>query len=132
VLERLFLLKVYDKTGRIVSTIITFLIVVVGWVYFRIEDLSYANHVVKAMFSFHFFDGKFVLHNDFYFSLGLAAFFSFFACTAFTKNIQARVYGENHTATSNAVLLSTCILLFYISLSYIAALDFNPFIYFRF
>ncbi len=132
VLERLFLLKVYGKTGRFVSTVITFLIVVVGWVYFRIEDLNYANHVVKAMFSFNFFDGKFVLHNDFYFSLGLAAFFSFFACTAFTKNIQARVYGENHTQTSNILLLSTCILLFYISLSYIAALDFNPFIYFRF
>jgi alginate O-acetyltransferase complex protein AlgI len=132
VLERLFLLKVYDKTGRFISTVITFLIVVVGWVYFRIEDLGYANHVVKTMFSFDFFDGKFVLHNDFYFSLGLAAFFSFFACTAFTKNIQAKVYGENHTQTSHVVLLSTCILLFYISLSYIAALDFNPFIYFRF
>lgn len=132
VLERLFLLKVYDKTGRIVSTIITFLIVVVGWVYFRIEDLDYANHVVKTMFSFNFFDGKFALHNDFYFSLALAAFFSFFACTAFTKNIQARVYGESHTQSTHLVLLGTCILLFYISLSYIAALDFNPFIYFRF
>lgn len=132
VLERLFLLKVYDKTGRFVSTIITFLIVVVGWVYFRIDDLGYANHVVKTMFSFQFFDGKFALHNDFYFSLCLAAFFSFFACTSFTKNIQAKVYGENHTQASNVVLLSTCILLFYISLSYIAALDFNPFIYFRF
>jgi alginate O-acetyltransferase complex protein AlgI len=132
VVERLFLLKVYDKTGKLVSTILTFLIVVVGWVYFRLDDLGYANHVVKMMFSFNFFDGKFALHNDFYFSLCLAAFFSFFACTAFTKNLQAKVYGENHTSTSNVILLSTFILLFYISLSYIAALDFNPFIYFRF
>lgn len=132
VLERLFLLNIYDKTGKIVSTVLTFLIVVVGWVYFRIDDLGYANHVVKTMFSFQFFDSKFALHNDFYFSLGLAAFFSFFACTAFTRGIQARVYGEAHTQLSHGLLLTISILLFYISLSYIAALDFNPFIYFRF
>lgn len=132
VLERLFLLKVYDKTGKIVSTLLTFLIVVVGWVYFRVEDLGQANHIVKTMFSFDFTDGKFALHNDFYFSLGLAVFFSFFAFTSFTKNIQAKVYGEGHTPAGNILLLSTSIVLFYISLSYIAALDFNPFIYFRF
>lgn len=132
VLERLFLLKVYDKTGKIISTLITFLIVVVGWVYFRLENLEQANHVVKTMFSFNFTDGKFALHNDFYFSLSLAVFFSFFAFIPFTKNIQAKVYGENHTTVSNVIMVSVSILLFYISLSYIAALDFNPFIYFRF
>ncbi|HRG00538.1 MAG TPA: hypothetical protein PKZ75_05450, partial [Bacteroidia bacterium] len=69
---------------------------------------------------------------DFYFSLCLAIFFSFFAFIPFTKNIQTKVYGENHTTVSNTLMLSISILLFYISLSYIAALDFNPFIYFRF
>jgi alginate O-acetyltransferase complex protein AlgI len=132
VLERLFLLKVYNKTGKIISTLLTFLIVVVGWVYFRVEDVSQANHIIKTMFSFNFADGKFALHNDFYFSLSLAAFFSFFAFIPFTKNIQAKVYGENHSALSNTLMISTSIILFYISLSYIAALDFNPFIYFRF
>ncbi|MES2764163.1 MAG: MBOAT family O-acyltransferase [Bacteroidota bacterium] len=132
ILERLFLLKVYDKTGKIVSTLLTFLIVVVGWVYFRVEDLGQANHIIKTMFSFNFTDGKFALHNDFYFSLSLAVFFSFFAFIPFTKNIQAKVYGENHSTVSNTLMLSMSIILFYVSLSYIAALDFNPFIYFRF
>jgi alginate O-acetyltransferase complex protein AlgI len=132
VLERLFLLKIYDKTGKIISTLLTFLIVVVGWVYFRIEDLTQANHIVKTMFSFNFMDGKFALHNDFYFSLCLAILFSFFAFIPFTKNIQVKVYGEVHTTTSNTMMVTLSILLFYISLSYIAALDFNPFIYFRF
>ena len=132
VLERLFLLKVYDKTGKIISTILTFLIVVVGWVYFRLEDVEQANHVIKTMFSFNFTDGKFALHNDFYFSLSLAAFFSFFAFIPLTKNIQAKVYGENHTVLSHTLMLSASVILFYLSLSFIAALDFNPFIYFRF
>jgi alginate O-acetyltransferase complex protein AlgI len=132
VLERLFLLKFYNKIGKILSTVITFLIIVVGWVYFRIEDLTQANHIVKTMFSFNFMDGKFALHNDFYFSLCLAILFSFFAFIPFTKNIQVKVYGEVHTTTSNTMMVTLSILLFYISLSYIAALDFNPFIYFRF
>lgn len=132
VLERLFLLKVYDKMGKIIPTLLTFLIVVVGWVYFRTEDLSQANHIIKTMFSFNFTDGKFALHNDFYFSLTLAVLFSFFACIPATKALQIKVYGERHNSTSHIVMLFSCIALFYISLSYIAALDFNPFIYFRF
>ncbi len=132
ILERLFLLKIYNKIGKLFSTMITFLIVVVGWVYFKTEDLAQANHIVKTMFSFNFSDGKFALHNDFYFSLSLAVLFSFFAFTPFTKKIQEKVYGESHTNTSNTIMLIVSITLFYISLSYIAALDFNPFIYFRF
>ncbi len=132
VLERLFLLKFYEKTGKIISTLLTFLIVVVGWVYFRLEDLTQANHIIKSMFSFHFEDGKFALRNDYLFSLSLATFFSFFAFIPFTKNLQMKVYGENHTIISNSLMIMTSILLFYISLSYIAASDFNPFIYFRF
>ena len=50
----------------------------------------------------------------------------------FTKNIQVKVYGENHTLVSNTLMLTMSVVLFYISLSFIAALDFNPFIYFRF
>lgn len=132
ILERLFLLNIYNKTGKILSTTLTFLIVIVGWVYFRAENLTQANHFIKSMFSFHFTDGKFALHNDFYFSMSLAIFFSFFAFIPFTKNIQAKVYGENHSTISNTFMMGISILLFYISLSYIAALDFNPFIYFRF
>lgn len=132
VLERLFLLRVYSKIGRLLSTLVTFMIVVVGWVFFRNENLSFAAHIVKEMFSFNFFDSKFALQNDFYFSLALAVLFSFFAFIPATKAIQDKAYGERHTQLGHIAMLATTVLLFYISLSYIAALDFNPFIYFRF
>lgn len=132
VLERLFLLKAYEKIGKLVPTILTFLIVVIGWVYFRTESLGHANQIITKMFSFDFTDGKFALHNDFYFCLSIAAIFSFFAFIPATQLIQKKVYGENHTSLSHSLMLITSITLFYISLSYIAALDFNPFIYFRF
>jgi hypothetical protein len=58
--------------------------------------------------------------------------FSFFAFIPATQRLQDNVYGESHTKKGHYVLITVCILLFYISLSYISALDFNPFIYFRF
>lgn len=132
VLERLFLEDAYKKMHRIISTGITFIIVVTGWVLFRNEDLGYGLHVIKEMFAFNFVDGKFALNNDFWFSCILAVIFSFFAFSNKTRAIQDKVYGEKFTDRSRNALLLTCICLFYISLTYISALDFNPFIYFRF
>ena len=132
VLERLFLNNVYQKIGEAVSTLITFIIVITGWVLFRNEDLSMASHVIKQMYSFNFFDGKFALNNDFWFSCILACVFSFFAFLPKTQAIQDTVYGEKFTSGTKNALLFTSIALFYISLTYISALDFNPFIYFRF
>ena len=132
VLERLFLNNVYQKIGKVISTFITFIIVITGWVLFRNEDLSMASHVIKQMYSFDFFDGKFALNNDFWFSCVLACVFSFFAFIPKTQAIQDTVYGEKFTSATKSILLLASISLFYISLSYISALDFNPFIYFRF
>lgn len=132
VLERLFLNNVYQRIGKAVSTLITFIIVITGWVLFRNEDLSMASHVIKQMYSFNFFDGKFALNNDFWFSCTLACVFSFFAFLPKTQAIQDTVYGEKFTSGTKNALLLTSIALFYISLTYISALDFNPFIYFRF
>lgn len=132
VLERLFLNNVYAKIGKVVSTFITFIIVITGWVLFRNEDLSMATHVIKQMYSFNFFDGKFALNNDFWFSCALAVIFSFFAFIPKTQAIQDTVYGEKFTTGTRNALILAAICLFYISLTYISALDFNPFIYFRF
>lgn len=132
VLERLFLNNVYAKIGKVVSTLITFIIVITGWVLFRNEDLSMATHVIEQMYSFNFFDGKFALNNDFWFSCALAIVFSFFAFIPKTQAIQDTVYGEKFTTGTRNALILTGICLFYISLTYISALDFNPFIYFRF
>ncbi len=132
VLERLFLGNVYQKIGKVVSTVITFIIVITGWVLFRNEDLSMATHVIKQMYSFNFFDGKFALNNDFWFSATIACLVSFFAFTPKTQAIQDAVYAEKFSSGTKSLLLLLSICLFYISLTYISALDFNPFIYFRF
>jgi alginate O-acetyltransferase complex protein AlgI len=132
VLERFFLGKVFEKLGKFIAVPITFIIVITGWVLFRNEDLHYGLNVIKQMFSFNFFDGKFAMNNDFICMAIVALLFSFFAITKKTKQIQENVYGENFSDSGKWLAVVTGITLFYISLSYVSALDFNPFIYFRF
>jgi len=132
VLERLFLGNVFQKLGKFVAVPITFVILITGWVLFRNEDLNYAIHVIKQMYSLNFFDGKFTINNDFMLMSVVAILFSFFAITSKTQQIQDNMYSDNFTNGSRWGSLALGVLLFYISLSYIAALNFNPFIYFRF
>ena len=132
VLERLFLIKFYKKIGNWFSLPLTFIIVVTGWVLFRNENINQGFYIIKQLYSFQFFDGKFALNNDFLFMAGLALLFSFFTITKTTRSFQEKVYGEQFSKSSQWLAVSASIILFYISLSFISALDFNPFIYFRF
>ncbi len=132
VLERLFLGSVFRKLGRWISIPLTFIIVATGWVLFRNEDLHYALQVISRLYSFDFFHGKFAMNNDFIMMAVLGAFISFFAVTRATKSIQDKLYGETFAGSSKWLAVLGGVVLFYISLSYISALDFNPFIYFRF
>jgi len=132
VLERLFLGKVFSTVGKWISIPITFLIVMTGWVFFRIENLNEAWDIILKLFLFDFSDSPFAPNNDFSFMLCLAAFISFFAVTKFTTQLQNRLYAENVNASQAWLFIGLGIVLYYCSLSFIAALDFNPFIYFRF
>lgn len=132
VMDRLFLGRVLDKVGKFVSIPFTFLVIVTGWVLFRNEDLHYAMHVIKQMYSFEFFHGKFVMNNDFITMALVAALISWFAVTSRTKALQDKVYGEDFTASGKWLAVAAGIVLYYVSLSYVTALNFNPFIYFRF
>jgi alginate O-acetyltransferase complex protein AlgI len=132
VMERLFLGKVFEKLGKFISITITFMIVITGWVLFRNENLTYATSVIKQMYSFNFTDGKFAMNNDFIVMALIALFISWFAVTNKTLAFQQSIYGEKFSNGGKWMVVLTSVLLFYISLSYISALNFNPFIYFRF
>lgn len=132
VLERLFLGKVYQKIGKWLAVPITFIIVATGWVLFRVENLDQALHIIKQMYSFTSVEGKFSVHNDFVFMAGIATLLSLFAITKKTENVQDKLYGETFSNSGRWLVVAGAIVLFYVSLSFIAALDFNPFIYFRF
>lgn len=132
ILDRLFLLKFYEKIGRIFSVIITFIIVIIGWVIFRIEDSQNIFIFISKLADFNsFYLPKAI--PSFYFMLIVAFFFSFFTYSNLGKKAELYIFHkESYTVTTNLLFLSISLLLFIISLSSITSQGFNPFIYFRF
>jgi len=132
VLERVFLSKFYTKIGGVASTLICFLLVSVGWVFFRAEKTSDAIVFVKKLFEFdlnlppHFIDREFLFYGL------LAVLFSFFACFKIGRDIQNKVYFSYYGLTGNLLSVLVALILFALSLASITSSGFNPFIYFRF
>lgn len=131
VLERGFLLKFYETIGKFPSTVITFLIVVIGWVFFRIENISDAFLFLNRMFAFDF-NHVFSFSSEFVTFLVIAAVFSFFASNKWGQSIQEKVYFEKYNYAKHLSISSIVIILMVLSVSSITAFGFNPFIYFRF
>ena len=52
VLDKMFLLKVLDKMGGFFANLLTFIIVMIGWVLFRSDSLDFAFVYIGKMFSF--------------------------------------------------------------------------------
>lgn len=131
VLERMFLLKVYAKLGKALSIVICFFVINIGWIYFRVEDLSAANQIVAKLFNFEFthipvrFDYKAIS------MLILAVAFVFMWSFSKVELFQQRLL-SSLSDRSLVLKCLTSIILFIICSGYIVASDFNPFIYFRF
>ena len=133
ILERLFLFGWLKRIGKWGSILYSFLVVMIGWVFFRAENLSSALLFIKRMFAFDFSVDLF-LGAHYYFYLSLAFLFSFFTAFNRGEKIQNAFYSsEINRSTWKAIGFSfLCLFLFYFSLGSIATSSFNPFIYYRF
>jgi alginate O-acetyltransferase complex protein AlgI len=130
ILERGFLLRLYEKIGKFLRMAITFLIVVVGWVFFRVEKLNDAFIYIKQMFTIDF---ELVSKDfEFYTFLLIAIVFSFFTYGQRGLLIQNKVYYEMYSIKKHLLISVISILLLILSICFITSSGFNPFIYFRF
>ena len=123
------------KLPGIVRHIYVLLMVVVGWVFFRADNLEIALGYLNTMFSYNsgyipaneylgfFNDNRLVL------TAGLAG--CFFAMPSYNF-IQRRVSVYVGSTTAKALEYGALLLLFILTLTFVAADSYNPFIYFRF
>lgn len=132
VLERMGLKKFYEKIGKVPSVIITFIIAMVGWAIFRIEDLSDAFTFIGRLFAFDFSTLSIDANAQFYTTLIVALFFSFFALIPFGKRLQDAVFYKEHTITGTIILWALAIFMLLFCLGALNSVGFSPFIYFRF
>lgn len=132
VLERLFLGKFYEKIGKIPSVLITFILVCIGWVFFRAEKVDFAFDFIGKMFQWNWqFPVRF-FSTDFIFYLGLACLFSFFLLFPYGKRIHQKIYFAIYSSSQHVLMTAVILILYVVSVGAIAGSEFNPFIYFRF
>jgi alginate O-acetyltransferase complex protein AlgI len=134
IFDRLFLINLLTKIGAWPSRIFTFFVVIIGWVFFRVETFEGAITLIKKMFEFDTLSDDFSTIPMFKLTVVFAILFSVFS--GFSKGKQAEVYVydgvylKNIKSTLLVILLALIALC--LSVSFISASNFNPFIYFRF
>ena len=128
--EKLFFNEVLKKLPKIISWLYTFFIIMIGWVIFRINNLSELLFLIKIMFIYHKTDWFTILSDN------LVNFNSiFFLLPAIVlsfpifKKLHKR-YSSNiiYTIITNIFLLGLLLL----CIVYLISSKYSPFIYFRF
>ena len=132
VMERGFLLKIYEKIGRVPSMLITFFFVMMGWVFFRIEKIADAFVFLKRLFVFEGGTTSNLIDSEFYFYLMVAIGFSFITCLKIGLKWQNAILFDHYKNKKHITVFTLTLILLIFSISSIAAFGFNPFIYFRF
>ena len=132
ILDRLFLIKLMSKLGKLPKISLTFFLVMIGWVFFRIEDMDMALAYTQKLFdlsnlSVQGISSEFIL---------IALFATLFSCVTLFKFGQRLehfiFYKTEYSKLQYGYLTVLSLALFIISVSKITTADFNPFIYFRF
>ncbi|MGB0999937.1 MAG: MBOAT family O-acyltransferase [Flavobacteriales bacterium] len=132
-LDRMFLNRILHKTGKWIAVPFTFLVVVLAWVYFRIENIEQAHQYVEQLFAFQI-DIEFQMPSSKFISIAIfALLLSFLALMPQLKTIEKQIYFPS-AFTNSSLITFTCLSVFFIviSVANISSVDFNPFIYFRF
>ncbi len=132
VLERGGLSKFYAKLPNALTILLNFVIVMIGWVYFRVEHFADASLFISRMFSLNNFTA-FEISNEKIFYLSIAAFFALFTTFNVGKKLENYFYfSTDENRSSVPLMMSISLALLILSVSSIASIGFNPFIYFRF
>ena len=128
ILDRLFLRKALDSIPAFCSRIITFSFVVVGWVFFAIEDFSVASEFISLLVSPQVFDLNSIA--EVFSNISNKQLLILASSVILTSTA---LYDRIKLPTNRPVLMSSVgVVLWLLSICYLAGSDFNPFIYFRF
>jgi len=131
ILDRVFLVKLLNKAGTFLSVLFTFLVVMFGWVLFRLENMQDILLYFQALFRMDSLEINMI--PEFVLIGSIAALFSFLAIFKAGRTLEYYFFErrENSLAANTGRMLLSVLLLL-MSVSAITSSGFNPFIYFRF
>jgi Predicted membrane protein involved in D-alanine export len=133
VVERLGFNNVLSKIWTPIAHIYTLLVVVIGWVFFRSDNLTIAVNYIQKMFAFDFSSERALLISslltvEMLITFVVAILFCF-PIHSYMKKVIAKQKIAMFTRVSYYLFL---LVLLFVSMIYIVAGNYNPFIYFRF
>jgi alginate O-acetyltransferase complex protein AlgI len=132
ILDRLFLEKALLRTS-LFSVIFTFTVVLHGWVLFQANSLTDALEVYRTMWDFSAVGLPDIQHSFYYFThLLFAGVLCLFGLSPFLRAHGDWFIAEQSQALKQWTITGISCVLFFVSLSFIVANGFNPFIYFKF
>ncbi len=114
------------------SVLTTFILVMIGWVLFRADNIGHAFDYYRAMFSFNFQGFSWDAGSQFYTTLIIALVFSFLTIFPFGRKIEQAVFYKNYGTVGHIAAWLVSIFLLIFSIAALNATGFSPFIYFRF
>ncbi|WP_297096132.1 MBOAT family protein [uncultured Draconibacterium sp.] len=132
ILDRIFLIKLFKRIGTIPRVLFTYIVVLVGWVIFRIENLPDIRFYLGKMFSTDISLADYHLTTESKYIMILAALFSVITLLKAGKQLQTFVFYTKYKRSTHIVVSIILLVLLVINLSAVTSSDFNPFIYFRF
>ena len=120
-----------NHLSTLTSQLSTFLIVTLGWVLFRVEDIGAVGGFYKALFAFR---GGASVYADplFWFTFVMAILFSFLTLSKAGQKLQDKIFADHYSKRLSWGMFALCLILLVLSAGSLCVSDFNPFIYFRF
>jgi len=132
VLEKLFLLKVLNKTPKLIQHIYALLVIVIGWVIFACDDVSVLLPYLGSMFGANGAVGG----MDLYYLTTRAVLLVILciASTEYPKKLVLAVGEKLHVSEKAAFTVKAVftVLLLAASMVFLIGDSYNPFLYFRF
>jgi alginate O-acetyltransferase complex protein AlgI len=133
ILERMFLEAWLNRLPKVLQLGYAFLVVLLGWVFFRAETLSDAVHYLKTMVGAGSISPVTVeIDPSFIPFLVLAFVFAWLTLWKWGRQAEHFVFYQQHNTKTHILLVPLALVLTVLCISYVASSDFNPFIYFRF
>jgi alginate O-acetyltransferase complex protein AlgI len=133
ILERMFLEAWLNRWPKLVQLGYAFLVVLLGWVFFRAETLPDALHYLKTMVGAGSISPVAIeVDPSFIPFLVLAFAFAWLTLWKWGRQAEHFVFYRQHSTKTHMLLVPLALVLTVLCISYVASSDFNPFIYFRF
>ncbi len=132
VLDKVGLKNILAKMGKLPSVVLTFFVAMMGWVFFRAENMGYAFSFIRKLFAFDGRYDEFYCDRRFWFVFALAVIFSFMGYFNKVEDLQYKLYTDK---PNRWVLLggsAVAVVLYVLCGGSLLAGGLNPFIYFRF